>query len=370
MAGKKIIKKRGPKPKEVEVQNVVDAMEDRAEEIQEGATEISTNDSVDFVSTGITLYDLVLGGGYAQGKIVNVVGDNSTGKTLLTLEFLSSARKFLKDKFSVFYDDAESGFSFDCKKMYGFEPIREDQDNSTTMEKWLEQMDRELMDTPKKKVPIYVLDSLDALSDSEEIEQNEERIATIRKGKEYTKGSFGGSKPKKLGSNLRTLNNPIKEKNMILIIISQVRENIGVMYGPKFRRAGGKALDFYASQIVWLAVAEKMEKFDRTYGVRLKVKNTKNKVGKPFRTCYIDVLFDYGVDNITSNINFLYDLLTDLGKSKDKKSDVEWDGKQYSVKELIAHIEKESLEDELAKRVIKKWNDIEEKVTSKRKSKW
>ncbi|MFA5398406.1 MAG: ATPase domain-containing protein [Candidatus Pacearchaeota archaeon] len=363
---KKILKK----PIKTQIQNVVEDAEDVAESIQEGSNEICQNEAVEFIPTGITLYDLVLGGGYAQGKIVNVVGDNSTGKTLLTLEFLSSARKFLKDKFSVFYDDAESGFSFDCKKMYGFEPIREDQDNSTTMEKWLEQMDRELMDTPKKKVPIYVLDSLDALSDSEEIEQNEERIATIRRGKEYTKGTFGGSKPKKLGSNLRTLNNPIKEKNMILIIISQVRENIGVMYGPKFRRAGGKALDFYASQIVWLAVAEKMEKFDRTYGVRLKVKNTKNKVGKPFRTCYIDVLFDYGVDNITSNINFLYDLLTDLGKSKDKKSDVEWDGKQYSVKELIAHIEKESLEDELAKRVIKKWNDIEEKVTSKRKSKW
>lgn len=363
---KKILKK----PVKQQIQDTVEYLEDAAECISESSSEMDLNETVEFVSTGITLYDLVLGGGYPKGKIVNVVGDNSTGKTLLSLEFLASAKKQLKEKFVCFYDDAESGFSFDCKKMYGFDPIREDQENSTTMEKWLEQTDRELLNATKKQTPIYVLDCLDALSDSEEIERNEEQIDTIRKGREYTKGSFGGSKPKKLGSNLRILNNPIKEKNMILIIISQVRENIGVMYGPKYRRAGGKALDFYAGQIIWLAVAEKMEKFDRAFGVRLKVKNTKNKVGKPFRSCFIDVLFDYGVDNITSNINFLYDLLTDQGKLKEKKSLVDWNGKDYSVKELISYIEENNLEEELAGKVIKKWNDIENKISVSRKSKW
>jgi recombination protein RecA len=370
MAGKKIIKKRGPKPKEVEVQNVVDAMEDRAEEIQEGSTEMNTNKSVNFLPTGITLYDLMLGGGYPLGKIVNVVGDNSTGKTLLNLECLAFNKKLMKNKLKFFYDDAESGFSFDAKKMYGVDLFRDNQKNSTKVEEFDYSLSKEIETLKKDGTLLYILDSLDALSSQAESDRNDERIKAMDDDKTYDKGTFAMERQKMLSEMFRLKSSKIGDKNVTVVIISQVRANIGVMFGEKYTRTGGKALDFYASQAIWLAVAKKKEKEGRVIGVRIKAKTKKNKVGTPFRDCFIDVLFDYGVDNVTSNLNFLYDLLTPQGEEKSKRLVCEWEGKEYKIKDLIDYIEKENLEDELAKRVIKKWNEIEDKISSKRKSKW
>ena len=177
------------------------------------------------------------------------------------------------------------------------------------------------------------------------------------------------NKQKEIGIFFRNMVLKIREKNFTLLLISQVRENIGVMFGAKYKRSGGKAIDFYASQVIWLAECEKLVKKNRTYGIRTKIRCTKNKVSKPFRTCYIDILFDYGIDNIKSNINYLYDLLDDRGKLKSKTKKIKWNDEEMLPETLIKHIEKNNLEQELEQRVIEKWNKIEDIISSKNRKK-
>jgi hypothetical protein len=155
----------------------------------------------------------------------------------------------------------------------------------------------------------------------------------------------------------------IKDKRCCLIIVSQVRENIGVMYGPKFRRAGGKALDFYAAQVVWLREAEKKDRKGKVYGITTYAKTTKNKVGMPFRDGCIDILFDLGVDDVATNLNYLCDMRTDTGKLK-KADKYSFAGKQGALEELITHIEEKNLEQELRNAVIAKWEKAEAAVAS------
>lgn len=328
---------------------------------------------IKFIDSGATLLNLVLGGGYPIGRIVNVVGDKSSGKTLLALEAIIKAKRGNKN-LKLFYDDCESGFSFDEETMFGVKVIEEDQKNSETIEEWHFNLDKELDKLKAKDELIYVVDSLDGLSSEAERERAEEEKKARQKAVETGKkvkaaGTYSMEKQKKLSEIFRLLNQKIKNKNCLNIIISQIRMNIGVMFGEKHTRTGGKALDFYASQVTWLSEVEKIKRCDVPVGIRIKVKNKKNKVGKPFRECFLDILFDIGIDNITSNINYLYEMLTNLGKYSPKK--IEWDGKEYTPAGLVRYIEENNLESELEKRVIEKWNILENKISSSdRKRKW
>ncbi len=86
------------------------------------------------VTSGSDIFDLALGGGFPIGKIINIVGDNSTGKTLLSCELIARAKQEYGDKLKWYYDDAETGFSFDTKEMYGFEIMKEECTPSYTVE--------------------------------------------------------------------------------------------------------------------------------------------------------------------------------------------------------------------------------------------
>lgn len=310
-----------------------------------------------FISSGSTLLDLALGGGFPAGKIINIVGDKSTGKTLLAIETIAKNRKKIK----WFYDDSEAGFSFDTRNMYGFD-MNVSNNCSFTIEDFEKNISKQLKELKENKTLVYVLDCFDSLTSEAEIKRHE---------KESEKGSYKVEKTKILSEFFRLTRQKIKNKNCILIIISQVRMNIGIMFGEKYTRTGGKALDHYSSQIIWLAETEKHKRKDRVTGVTVKVKVKKNKVGLPFRECFVDILFDYGIDDISSNLCFLYDLKTPTGKMKSKEK-IEWiDGNKYSLRKLIKHIEENNLEEDLKKEVIKKWDDIENSVSSKeRKNKF
>jgi len=111
-----------------------------------------------------------------------------------------------------------------------------------------------------------------------------------------------------------------EEHQITLIIVSQIRDNIGVTFGRKTKRSGGRALDFYASQIVFLAnvgmVYQTIDKIRRPIGIDVKVKVDKNKVGMPYRECAFPILFGYGIDDYRACMDFL----KDLGSAKDLKA--------------------------------------------------
>ena len=259
---------------------------------------------IKFVPSGCTLLDCALGGGYALGHITNIVGDKSTAKTALGTEALIN---FLRayPKGAAAYRDAESAFDAPYAEAMGL-PIKkvdfgDDEKPVLTVEDFARDLEKFLDAQIKAKTPgIYVLDSLDALSDEAEMER------------EVGEASYGTGKAKMLSEFFRKKTNKIERANVLLLIISQVRENIGVTFGEKYRRTGGKSLDHYASQIFWLSAVKTLKrtinKVERPYGVTIKAKVKKNKVGLPFREADFDFIFGYGVDDVGASIRWLNDV--------------------------------------------------------------
>lgn len=343
--------------------------ENLTDQIIESSRKEVEKEKIEYFSSGCDMLDLITGK-HPLGRVINLVGDSSSGKTFLALEILASFVRTYNKKARYIYDDAEGGYTFDSKELFGFDAFRYTEKTSETVEEMSFLLKKKLKKLKEDQKLIYVVDSLDGLSCAAEIARREEAEKLYDKGKDFNIGSYQMEKQKFMSEFFRVYANEMKEKNCNLIIISQVRENIGVMFGKKYKRAGGKALDFYSNQIIWLAEAEKIKKKDRVIGVTVKVNITKNKNSKPFRTGFIRLYFDYGIDNITTNILYLYDLLTDAGKDRiNTKTIIEWDEKEYKFNDLISYIEDNNLEEELTKRVKEKWNKIEEDINIRNKRK-
>ena len=267
-------------------------------------------DDVEFFSSGSKTLDLALGGGWAEGRVANVIGDKSTGKTLLCIEACNNfALKYPKGR--IRYRESEQAFQKGYASALGMPTERVDFGKKplVTVENLFDELD-DLWS--KDKAPsLTIVDSLDALSDAAELDR------------EFSEGSFGAQKAKDMSKMFRMLISKIGVHT--LIIVSQIRDKINVRFGRQWTRSGGRALDFYASQVVVLAQAgERLKRrhngIERVTGVLIKAKLDKNKIGQPFREADFDIVFGWGVDDITSCLNFLAQVgsLSELGVSKDK----------------------------------------------------
>ena len=261
---------------------------------------VAPTPNVEMLTTGAALLDCVLGGGYPVGRIVNIVGDKSSGKTLLAIEACANfAAQYPTGK--IFYNEAEAAFDEGYAATLGM-PLDRVQfsEDCLTVEKVFEDLTSRLKSLKKDERALYILDSLDALSDQAELDRD------------IDEGSFGAAKAKKLSELFRRLVQEVEKKSMLIIIISQVRDNIGVMFGEKHTRSGGRALDFYSSQIIWLSQKGKIEKtikgVKRVIGVDVKALCKKNKVGMPFRDCEFPLRFAFGIDDVGANIDWLRDV--------------------------------------------------------------
>jgi recombination protein RecA len=244
------------------------------------------------------LFDEALGGGWPRARIVNVIGDKSVGKTGLAIEACANYALLSKAS-NVRYGEAESAFDDQYAEQLGMpkgvstpkEPLQTIEDFSSDLNGFL---------TPRigKSGPsLYVLDSLDALSDAAEMKRDNE------------KGSYGMEKAKQLSKMFRILTGTIASADCTLFVISQVRDNIGVTYGQKHRRSGGNALNFYASQIVWLSQVKMLTArglgVERPVGILVKAIARKNKVGLPFRQAELRLIFGYGIDDEMSMLDYI-----------------------------------------------------------------
>jgi len=335
-------------------------------------------------STGSTLLDLALGGakdqfGLPYGRFINIVGDTSTGKTLTSLEIIANA--VYEDKnVKHNYDAAESGNTFNTKKMWNFD-LNETYRSRTVQGAYrnINKFCKELKDDEKG---IYILDSLDGLCSAEDIFRAQKKLKEKSNNNEYEnkesdekeKGSYHLDKQKFLSNTFFPSLTPlILKKNVMVIIISQVRDNIGVMFGAKHTRSGGKALEFFCSVIYWLAVTEKAIAEERFLGATVKVNITKNRVERSNRKVLFTYSTQFGVDDITTSLDFLYDFRTPLGKlkgSKTKPNMITYEGVEYAREDFILFVEENNLEGWLKEQVINKWEEIEESVLVDRKQKY
>ena len=118
------------------------------------------------------------------------------------------------------------------------------------------------------------------------------------------------------------------------MIISQVRENVEPMSFEKYVRTGGKAMDFYAHTVLWLAMVNKVKAKGIVVGATIKAKTTKSKTPRPFREIYFDLKFDYGVDDIVTNLDYLFDFRTDKGELVKEQKHHGWKGAKSETKTI------------------------------------
>jgi len=352
-----------------------------AKEVSE-AKRIKRRVRVEFLSSGSTTLNLALSGkgpegGWARGRVDNIVGDGSSGKTLLALELAFWCFKYIKKiisriypkvkKIIIVYYNAEGVMDFDLEKMYGKDFVKAVKWNPVKNPRIVEHVGRDYIrrfnNLKKGQFLLAIIDSWDALIPVASMKRLEKSIESDKE----IEGSYHLEKQKYAsGIFFPAICGDMEEnkKDSTLIIVSQVRTKIGKTFGKKTYRAGGKALDFYTHQVAWLREIERMAKTKlkekRVYSIRCAVKVERSKVAKPFRESEFTILYDYGLDNLNSQIDYLW------GKKK-----ISFNGKKFKTRaKFINYIEKNNLEEKLAKKTEKKWLKVErafEKEVEKRK---
>ena len=342
---------------------------------------------VEFITTGSTMLNLALSGkgvdgGWARGRIANLVALGSAGKSLIALETAANfyynmegneSINFPKVKTPiVIYNNVETVMDFPVSDMYG----EEFKNNITwknipTIEETGRDFANYVFTLKKGESLLYVIDSWDALKTQENIEEFEKAAKTNTK----EKSGFNLNKQKygtqQFFPNICTV---MEKKDVTLLIISQVRDKIGVSYGPTQTRTGGMALDFYTHQVCWFRQTEKLKKQvkgrERIYGTKVEADIKRNKVAKPYRKASFTILFDYGVDDISSMLDWYF------GPKKALPSDIDFfpikfpKNTKVTRKFLLDFIEENNYEDLLKEEITKEWLRIEDSFKTNRKKKF
>lgn len=334
------------------------------------------------IPTGSTTFNLEcsgrIEGAFLTGKVINIIGDSHAGKTLFCLTiFAECALQDRFDNFRFIFDDVEAANEFDIPYLFGKkvdERIEQDV-RSRTIEDLNDNLARALQDD---RPFIYLTDSFDALTSEAAIDKDEENRKKREKGNQ-TSGSYGDGKAKKASEMLSQRTQELADHGSTVIIISQTRDNIGfgAMFTPK-TRSGGKALKFYSSHEIWLACQKKDKKGKRTIVTNVQAKITKNKINGRHGESYFPILFDYGVDNIVSCIDFLMDEGDWTGtkkslNSKDfipKKEDSKKKMVHRSFAESVSYIEDNNMEQELYELCQETYDSVMEKLKPVRKRKY
>lgn len=312
------------------------------------------------ISTGSTLLDLAISGqrcnqgGIPRGKLIEIFGPSSSGKSALLAEICSAAQS---NGGQILVFDPEARIDQKYFKIYD---VKLTDDNYYIPDTVNEVVDLIYNWNPVNNDVINVIgvDSIAALCSNAELE---------------SKDKYGAQRAKDFSTGLRKICKRLTKKGWIIIFTNQVRDSLDVVFGSKEITPGGKAVPFYADCRIRIGPGYPKSKIGRKVkyndteisiidGIISNCKIVKSTIDNPYREANINIIFNYGIDDIRANLQYLKNVKSEKTYMVKEKS-------FKSIREASDYVESNNLEKEIKNEVIKIWNEILNTCNETRKPK-
>lgn len=238
------------------------------------------------IPTGSIQLDQALGiGGFPIGRIVEIYGNESSGKTTIALQLIKEAQQ---QALKALFIDAEHALDIEYVKSIGIDTNKLLVANPITGEQVFELIEYTIKN---KLANLIVIDSVASMLPSQEAENNinDQQL---------------GAHARLMSRGLRKIQALLVNENVCIVFLNQIREKIGVFFGNPETTTGGKALKFYTSIRIESKKADLIKNNNEKIGIKSKLTITKNKLAPPYKTAYVDIFFNQGYDYTNEIIEY------------------------------------------------------------------